>query len=676
MQSIKWYLERLRSMSPTEVLWRVRSAVRDQVDKPRFALGLYPSPSIPQDPSELVDVGPKFRLHDWEMHPYGAPRLGTDEAAWHADLVQRADKLLNHRISFFSLEDCHIGNPIDWNRDHEAGKAAPQDFSGSIDYRDYRVTGDAKMVWELNRHHHLVVLARAYHVTGELRYAEAVVAQMRSWCQSCPFGRGMNWRSPLELAIRLINWVWALDLIWGSGLLTPSVQREFLPVMYLHMWEITRKYSQGSSANNHRIGEAAGVFVASLYFPVLDPQGDWNKESRAILLEEIRLQTYLDGANREQAIGYHLFVLQFFLLSGLIAQRANADFPEEYRATVNSMLGFIGKLSEGGARIPPYGDGDDGYVLDLGNGPESARGLLAIGAVWSRRSDFKNWAGQFQQAAYWLLGPDARAQFDAIPSPSKTVPLQSHAFSDSGHYLLQCGHTGSADRISVLFDCGELGFQSIAAHGHADALSVTVRAFGEDILIDPGTYDYFRYPQWRTYFRSTRAHNTIMIDSRDQSEMLGSFLWGHRAQARCLTWKPHEYGGQVVGEHDGYANLDDPVIHKRTVDLDGEVRTLTIRDEIVARVQHRIQLFFHFAAHCYVATDGSNRLVISSPGGTVVFVIDTRLTLEFFSGNEEPIAGWESYRYHHKQMATTVVASADCHGAAQYTCAMVIGEAS
>lgn len=672
MQSVNWYLQRLRSMSADEVWWRVRSVVRDQLDRPRFALGLYPSPPLTPNRPELVDVGPQFRLHDWAHCAYDPRPLQTDEQGWMGTLRDRAEKLLNHRISFFSLDDCYVGDPIDWNRDHESGTAAPREYAGSIDYRDYRVTGDAKIVWELNRHHHLVVLARAYHASGNMRYAEAVVAQMRAWCQSCPFGQGMNWRSPLELAIRLINWVWALDLVRGSGLITPAVQRELLPVVYLHMWEITRKYSRGSSANNHRIGEAAGVFIASQYFPALDPEGRWNEESRAILCEEIELQTYLDGANREQAIGYHLFVLQFFLFSGLVARRANVDFPKAFWFKVNKMLEFVGRLSEGGENIPSYGDCDDGYVLDLGNCPEGARGLLAIGAVLFQDPNLKEWAERFQQAAYWLLGPYARSQFDAIPA-ADSRGLSSHAFSESGYYLLQCGLSGSVDRISVFFDCGELGFRSIAAHGHADALSFTLRAFGQDILVDPGTYDYFRYPEWRTYFRSTRAHNTVSIDNRDQSEMLGLFLWGARASARCLLWQPEPDGGRVSGEHHGYARPDDPIVHRRTLDLNGQARCLTIQDDIITNRRHEVALYFHLSENCAVSTTGPYSCKIITKGGTVVLDVDSRFVIQVLAGCEDPIGGWVSRRYHQKKASTTLIARGICEGQTSMVSKIAIG---
>ena len=108
----------------------------------------------------------------------------------------------------------------------------------------------------------------------------------------------------------------------------------------------------------------------------------------------------------------------------------------------------------------------------------------------------------------------------------------------------------------MVFDCGELGFGSLAAHGHADALSVTVRAGGVDVLVDPGTYDYFTFPDWRRYFRSTRAHNTLGIDGVDQSAQLGLVSVGPpgRRPAASTGVRVRE-ADPLPGEHDGYRVL-------------------------------------------------------------------------------------------------------------------------
>lgn len=660
-------------MSPEELAWRMRSEIRDVVDRFNFSLGRYPKRDVVITNAEDGDWEPGFRVSDFQVGKWAYPDAKEDEVQWYRTLIKQADQLVRHKFSFFNLKDHYLGNPIDWNRDHGSGKKAPMLFAPSIDYRDFQLTGDCKLVWEPSRHHQLVVLGRAYRAGGDIRYAEEVVKQIESWLRQCPFGRGMNWRSPMELAIRLINWVWAIDLIRDSGALTVDMRKRVLHSVYLHLWEITRKYSRGSSANNHLIGEAAGVFIATSYFNGLPDSFGWRKESRNILSREIIAQTYPDGCTREQALGYQLFVLQFFLIAGIVARHTGEDFPAAYWSRLERMLEFAGALTEGGGYLPMFGDCDDGYVLDLGNGPADVRGLLSAGAVLFDHSYFKDGAGSYTETARWLLDDSSREQFAGITGLNQDKKLKSLAFPEAGYYLLQYGTRGSLDRVSVLFDCGELGYKSIAAHGHADALSFTLRVFGMDVFVDPGTYDYFSFPEWREYFRSTRAHNTIAIDGIDQSEMLGSFMWGRKADARCIRWEPQAQGGTVAGEHDGYTRLTDPVIHRRTLDLDGESRTLTFRDEIMARETHEVSVHFHLSEFCSVSRLSTNTFEISVGDGMVTLEMDQRLVVRTLTASEKPIGGWVSRGYHQKVAGTTIIGSANSKGYETFVCQVTIG---
>jgi Heparinase II/III-like protein/Heparinase II/III N-terminus len=670
MQPIAWYVNRLRCMSPVEVRWRLTASLRSLVDRPRVALGLWPR--LPRADAPMG--APAFRVSDVLPGEWAGPGGPADEADWARRLVDQADRIAAHRLSFFGLGDVFLGDPIDWNRDHASDRPAPVGFAPSIDYRDFRVTGDAKVVWEPNRHHHLVVLARAYRASGKACYAAAVIRQLQSWLDQCPFGRGMAWRSPLELALRLINWVWALDLIHESGAGSSGFHARVREAVFLHVWEIARKYSRGSSANNHLIGEAAGVFVATSYFPDLPGAARLRAESRSILCQEILAQTHPDGGGREQALGYHLFVLQFFVVAWVVARAAGDEFPAAYRARVEAMLNFAGAFLEGGGSPPTFGDSDDGYVLDLGGPPRDPRPWLAAGAVLLGRADFKAWAGEYAETARWLLGRESRAAFLAIRSEPRSPRLRSRAFPDTGYYLLQCGRLGERDAISVGVDCAELGFGQLAAHGHADALSVTLRAFGADVLIDPGTYDYFSFPAWREYFRSTRAHNTVEVDGSDQSVMLGPFLWGERARARCLEWAVFpEAGGRVVGEHDGYRRLADPVVHRRTVTLDGVKRVVTIQDDLRGRGPHRAALHFHFGEGCSMRRADTNRYEIDVAGGRIVLHFEPGLEVETVHGSENPIGGWRSHGYHRKIPITTIVARSTWRDLATWVSRFEIG---
>ena len=205
MATLDWYVRRLRAMSAREVAWRVRSTARDVMDRALFVSGHPRRPAF--DPTGIPDA-PPLRVTRLPVGAWAQARSPAPEAAWRDRLRLRADRIALNRLSFFAFEDLDLGDPVDWNRDHETGQACPMGFAPSIDYRDAAASGDAKVVWEPNRHHHLVVLGRAYRASGDLRYAKAIVEQLASWLEQNPFGMGINWCSPLEQAIRLINWVW------------------------------------------------------------------------------------------------------------------------------------------------------------------------------------------------------------------------------------------------------------------------------------------------------------------------------------------------------------------------------------------------------------------------------------------------------------------------------------
>lgn len=572
-------------------------------------------------------------------------------------LVERANRLLENRLDFFDVSLDDSAPAIRWNYEYSIGRPTPMTFAPAVDYRDFSVTGDAKVVWEPNRHQHLAVLARAYAATGDARYADKVVEQIESWMDQCPYGLGMNWRSPLELAIRIINWVFALDLIGPSASIDPAFRARLMSVVYRHLWEIDRNYSRYSSANNHCIGEACGVYIGSAFFAGLKAAARWRDGAAAILSREIQRQTLDDGGHCELSPSYHLFVLEFFLLAGVAARRTGRDFDRAYWQRLESMFDFTAALLEGGDACPSFGDGDDGFVLDLEDEDTRVRSLMGVGACLFGRDNLRAASGDCGERLYWLLGPAAHREFFHDQSITIDEPIESRALSDSGYYLLQSGGSGQSDRISVAFDCGSLGFGSIAAHGHADALSFTLRIAGVEVLVDPGTYDYFTFADWRDYFRSTRAHNTIVVDGMDQSEMTGPFMWGRRAEARCLAWEPGECGGSVRGCHDGYSRLRDPVIHTRSVRLDGGDGTIVVEDQLEATSGHTAEFCLHFSERCAVEDLGANRIGVDFGVGRLELRLDSRLEMCLLRGQTDPIAGWVSRGYHHKTPTTTLVGS-------------------
>ena len=164
-------------------------------------------------------------------------------------------------------------------------------------------------------------------------------------------------------------------------------------------------------------------------------------------------------------------------------------------------------------------------------------------------------------------------------------------FADAGTTLLRT--TGEKEcEIWCRCDGGPHGYLSIAAHAHADALSVEVRYAGVDILADPGTYCYHGERAWRSYFRSTIAHNTVELGGRSQSAEGGPFMWVRHAHARELEVIDDGDIARWTAEHDGYASLEPPAVHRRSVLLDRASRSIDIIDEIEGG-SYDVRLAFH-----------------------------------------------------------------------------------
>ncbi len=634
MQTLDWYYHRLTRMGAAEILWRVRGAAREAFDLIRLPLGAFPKLSSPAAWSQF---SPGIVLR---------PSHTTLPSTRRAVLVAQAESILDNRLSYFQHNDLHLGQPMDWHRDWNQGLSSPLAMCPLVDYRVAHVSGDCKEVWEPNRHHQLVVLARAWHVTKDPRYADGVWAVLRSWLDANPFGHGMNWKSPLELGVRVINWIWALDLVRGHPC-DESLWQRVHAAIHQHVWDLARKFSRGSSANNHLVGEAAGVFVATIWLPHLPKAMELRDLARQILIEEIEKQFHVDGGTREQALGYQFFSIQFFTICALLAQRSGNAMPAVYMQRLRAAYGYLAAFGEGGFDLPFYGDKDDGYVLDLGDGSHNVQAVPALASVL-----FEGKQVSTSEAAYWLFDAAVQDVSTTDGGQNAANSLESRTFVDAGHYLMQCGQAN--DRICVHIDCAPLGYGSIAAHGHADALAFTLRMGGLQMLVDPGTFDYFTQPQWRDAFRHTRAHNTVCIDDENQSELLGAFLWGRQAVASCEAWEDDPALTFFRGQHDGYQVLPDPVHVERSYCLDKSRRSLHIEDDLVSRTEHDYAAGFHFHPDCQVTVAGSvvsasranQTLTIGLPGGVRVDV---------YRGDEQAQLGWFSAGYHHKTPATTVV---------------------
>ncbi|MFT6984888.1 MAG: hypothetical protein ACJAT7_000689 [Psychromonas sp.] len=662
MQSLSWYVKRIKTMSIQEITWRVTSLSAALLEDIRVKMNIVATPTFQAGYQEQAPFSPPFRVFVGDIEKFNGQ--------WRPALLSKADKILQHKLSYFDLHDLDLETPINWHKDHATGQQTSLASIMSVNYRDIKKNGDCKLVWEPNRHHQFVVLARAYQITGDLKYAQCVITQITNWLDANPYGYGMNWKNPLELGIRIINWVWAIDLILDSGLFAGEFKTRLLHSVYLHCRDVSGKFSQGSSANNHLVGEAAGVYIAASYFSMLKDAPIWQQKSKAVLETEIQAQTFADGCTREHGFSYQFFVFQFYLFSSQVGHWHGDDFSPAYQHTLNKLAEFIAIIAQGGEDYPMLGDQDDGYVLDLGDHVHDINALCDLASHLYDNEIFRINAQQASESAFWLF--NQRGKDKKLALSLQPPPLTSHKFAESGYYLLQAGSLNTNDQVSVLFDCAELGYTSIAAHGHADALSIVMRLNGKDLLVDSGTYDYYSFPNWRDHFRKTQAHNTIEVDGLDQSVMTGPFMWEKHAQAQCTDWQPNNRGGIVTGVHNGYLRLASPVTHQRSLNLNAQQKELQITDQIQAQGSHDIALYFHLSEYCSkIKVDGQVcSLVLGN--SKVMITLPDNLTLEARRGewHKDPnhvSLGWVSRGYHQRTPITTLIATGKTVANQQFT---------
>jgi hypothetical protein len=402
------------------------------------------------------------------------------------------------------------------------------------------------------------------------------------------------------------------------------------------------------------LGEAAGLYIAGLTWPCWERAALWRTRGRAILEREAIAQNAPDGVNREQAVGYQQFVLDM-LLAGLLAGRANGEpFSPAYEARVQAMLDYVASIMDYGGNVPMIGDADDGFVFKLQDGCCPYKSLLATGAVLFRRGDFKLKARALDDKTRWLLGERADAEFDALDPEKTRLPLRQ-AFPEGGSFVLGCGFD-TPQEIRVVADAGPLGYRSIAAHGHADALSFTLSAGGRELLVDPGTYAYHTHPVWRDYFRGTGAHNTVRIDGLDQSVPGGNFMWLRKARAGCALWLSSAEKDSFEGWQDGYMRLEDPVKHRRLIELDKRARRLIVEDTLEMEEDHEVELFFHCSEACEVQKVGEGFLISQDGvGATMKMPEYEKAEMQVCRGSVAPICGWVSRAFDRRVPSPTIV---------------------
>lgn len=571
-------------------------------------------------------------------------------------IVAAADRacLSSPRFDLLGYRGLSFGTPVDWHLDPISGRRAPLVHWSRLDPLDASTAGDCKVVWELNRHQWLVRLGQAYQLTRDERYVEVFARYITGWFRANPRGMGINWTSSLELALRLIAWCWTLSLVGTSRALSLDLCHDMLDAIEAQAAHVERHLSYYFSPNTHLTGEALGLCYAGMLFPQLGKARRWRRLGARILTEESERQILPDGVYVEQSTCYQRYTVEIYLHFLILAGRNNVAVAPPVVDRVQRMLDVLLAIRAPDGSIPQIGDADGGSLLPLADRePNDFRGLFAIAAAAFGRPDYAWAAGELAPELLWLLGPAGLESFEALrrdPPPAAS----SRLFPTGGYAVMRSGWDARAHQAIV--DVGPLGCPATAGHGHADLVGIQLSVFGAPYVVDPGTYCYGVAPEWRDFFRGTRAHSTVVVDGRDQATPTGPFRWDSRPRARVRQWMSNDAFDFLDAEHDAYRRLPDPVRHRRRV-LFVKPRYFVIVDDLDGAAEHRAEVRFQFAP-LPVSIDSTGWARAQGPAGHGLLLrsfATVPLTLEVIEGKLDPIEGWVSPDYGQRRPAPAVV---------------------
>lgn len=593
LTKLRRYSLTISRMSRLQIYWRIRRVLLQQMWRRR----------PPIHPQARSDHLLSSALPTWGY----IPRQSHTEK-----IVAQADQLVNHTFTFLNQTHHFSSHPIDWS---------------------YTPDGDPLWTYNLHYFEYSLELLWAFKLTNQKPYLSTLNQLIEQWIDHNPFWDAVAWNA-YPLSKRVMHWcmlVGHLHQVDEFRVLLPKLQASLG-----QQAEFLAENLEYDVDNNHLITNGRALVWLGIYLSNHPDAAQWYQKGLAILENEAQRQVLPDGGHYERSSSYQCVVLQDFLETIILQQAAHKPVSPILRTTCVKMCAYIYHMLRPDGRLPLLNDSVDGYPLPTAD-------LLAISAVKLQLPYLTNGIqAKIGPYADWLLDGDAHRQLDELPSQAE--PITSHAYPDSGYFVLRDEDT------YLLFDCGEVGPTHSAAHAHADTLSIELFAAGQAIFVDPGVYEY-QSGSWRNLFRSTKMHNTVTVDELDQSVMWASFRVAEMARPELLEWFASETITKVSGKHDGYTRLNDQIVHKRTVTFEKPNR-FVITDIMTGkgREPHQYDLWFHLGPTCVAVETAGKAAVCQFKDGLQVMIEPQHTPETTFKVDR----GWYSSSWKQKEEIYTI----------------------
>lgn len=544
MKDIHWLVNRLKSMNAQEVAWRVQQKLLQKKEKKSVYSLHLPVTQIP------LSKGLNGLYADASRIPFNTQNNNTS---------------VFESLDIFDQFDYQLYKKK-WSAGFQTENTWPEkDFSAGISIGQREDIGDIRTNWELNRHFQFSCLAKNYYITGKKEYLDELMDLFEDWNKHNLFLHGAEWTSAMELGIRVNSWIYTyvfLAYAYEKYQVKKKVLLDEIAHGILLMSDyIVKHRAKFSSANNHLIVEMFSVGMAGILFD----KKDWIKLSVGILTDELPKQNYDDGVNKEMSLHYQGFVMEAYGLLCLALVKNKYDVPQIWKLYLTHMSEYMADCCGDYGEVVVFGDNDEGKLLDLqGKIEDHYRYVLQLMGMLL---DKKYTGFPLIENICWIVSENQKEKYS---DKSLYQPKLVAHYKKGGYTVLR-----SRDhKVLIGMDHAELGFGSIAAHGHADALSIQAFYDGKPVLVDSGTYNYHVPKSVRNEIRSTEAHNTVYIEGIEQAEMLGPFLWGKRYKVESIAANEKESCVEIDATI-SYSG----VTHRRKISFDFE-RKLVVVDNV------------------------------------------------------------------------------------------------
>lgn len=531
-------------------------------------------------------------------------------------IISNADQTLQHRFDYLGSGWTEI-NPIDWHKDFISGHK----WEKGKFYADYKCvdsTGgyDIKVVWELNRCHHLLWLAEAYSLTHDRKYSKEIVEQISDWIDNNPLMYSINWTCSMDVSIRAVNWMYAVGIIIDSGDIDDSFSQKVYNSLFEHLFFIVNNLEKTIPySGNHYLSDLVGLlFVSSIF-----PENFFARRCFNFAFKEFKREALIqisnDGTNYEHSISYHRLVAELFIFSYALLKRLNHKLPAAITDRFEKMIDYIAAYTKRSGLSPLIGDNDNGRLLPFA--PRDFRRHEYMCSLWSALIG-KNYAAHQKITAESLY---ASAGLYGIRTENRSYQEKHTALYQDNKLAI-----AKSDDIELIVTnspfslkrCVSTGAKG-GTHTHPDALSFDLSFGGEDYIVDPGTYVYTSNPSLRNRLRSTTNHSTVVIDNLNQTDFdeTNVFVQTNYIEGRILS--VNEPAKAITGSYQ-FNNGCVSYSHKRTFEIYGN--KVLITDIIECAGTHEILLNYHIATEISIESDG--RIVtLDASKGQAVFMVKT-----------------------------------------------------